>query len=326
MINFLKGALGVPEGMFTNMAYGRIEELYSKEMTKLQGDSTQREEAERRMKERHDLNIQQPFPGSEETTPSKEKAEEKKEEPVAVEIKSVKRVKTLASKKQFKKPRIEEAEKEAEPSVASQSAQQSSQSDMHFGLYMTLTDEEPVQAVPISMKAPEIIFWDILKNNRKEYFRLKRVGDLFEVYVTWGKVIRSCSRSDLEEMHKVGIKLYGSVMQRTEMSLIKVAVEYLCMMFEPEKVVNKIKDLHHEYGFKKIDHWMLFENCGVYMITIDKSYHEYYLVDKIYDHSKEKLEGMLKENLVWAKGSDMARIVIRRTINQSLGLDPNLGN
>ncbi|KAI3728689.1 hypothetical protein L6452_17330 [Arctium lappa] len=151
MINFLKGALRVPEGMFTNMAYGRIEELYSKEMAKLQGDSTQREEAERRMKERHDLNIQQPFPESEETTPSKEKAKEKKEEPVAVDVKSVKRVKTLASKKQSKKPRVEEAEKEAEPSVASQSAHQSSQSNVQFELYMTVTDSEPVKANPISV-------------------------------------------------------------------------------------------------------------------------------------------------------------------------------
>ncbi|KAI3759045.1 hypothetical protein L6452_06618 [Arctium lappa] len=79
-----------------------------KEITKLQGDSVQREEVERRMKERHDLNIQRPFP--EETTPSKEKAEEMKEEPesVGVEAKSGKRVKTIASKRQSKRPRIEE--------------------------------------------------------------------------------------------------------------------------------------------------------------------------------------------------------------------------
>ncbi|KAI3746375.1 hypothetical protein L6452_08806 [Arctium lappa] len=65
MINFLKGALGVAEGMFTNMPYGRIEELYTKDMANLKGDSTQTVEAERKMKERHDLNIQQPFPDSE---------------------------------------------------------------------------------------------------------------------------------------------------------------------------------------------------------------------------------------------------------------------
>ncbi|KAI3685215.1 hypothetical protein L6452_34453 [Arctium lappa] len=38
MINFLKGSIGVPEGMFTNMSFSRIEELYKKEMAKLQGD------------------------------------------------------------------------------------------------------------------------------------------------------------------------------------------------------------------------------------------------------------------------------------------------
>ncbi|KAI3736187.1 hypothetical protein L6452_15724 [Arctium lappa] len=224
-------------------------------------------------------------------------------------------MKTIASKKQFKRPRVEErAETEAEPSVTPlvesvQNLEQSNkQSDEHVGMYMTLI--EPVPAVPISMKAPEIIFWDILRDNRKDYFRLKRVGDVFEVYPTWGKLVRSCSRADLEEMHKVGMKLYEPMFKGTEENLLKVAMEYLCMMFEPEKVVYRIKDLHHEYGFKKIDHWILFENCGVYMITIDKCYYEYYLVDKIYDHSKEKLEGMLKAKLVCAKDSEMARIVV----------------
>ncbi|KAI3685124.1 hypothetical protein L6452_34358 [Arctium lappa] len=260
-------------------------------------------------------------------TPTKDKAEDTKEENVTVEAKSAKRVKTIASKKQSKKPRIEESEREAEssilpsaepeqnpePSVAdhteqpSQSAQQTSQSEEHVGLYMTLI--EPVQAVPISVKAQEVIFWDILRENRKEYFRLKRVGDVFEVYSTWVKVIRSCSRANLEEMHKVGMKLYEPMMKGTEESHLKIAMEYLCMMFELEKVVHRIKDLHHGYVFKKIDKWILFENCGVYMITIDNCYHEYYLVDKVYDHSKEKLNGMLKAKLVCAKESEMAKIV-----------------
>ncbi|KAI3770627.1 hypothetical protein L6452_01767 [Arctium lappa] len=119
MINFLKGAIGVKGEMFNNMAYTQVEELYQKEMLKLQGDSAQREEAERRMKERHDLNIQKPFP--EETTPSKDKTEEMKEEHegVGVEATSGKRVKTIASKKQNKRPRVEETAETAEPSVTS---------------------------------------------------------------------------------------------------------------------------------------------------------------------------------------------------------------
>ncbi|KAI3758158.1 hypothetical protein L6452_05710 [Arctium lappa] len=168
------------------------------------------------------------------------------------------------------------------------------------------------------MKAPEIIFWDILRDQGKEYFRINRLGDHYEVYATWGKIIRSCSRSDLEETHKVGMSLYGKVLKEVGVSLTKIAIEYLCMMFEPERVKNRIKDLHHEYGFKKIDHWMLYEGCEVYVLTIDKSYNEYYLVDKVYDHSKAKLQAMLKAKLVCPKNSEMARIIM--SWNERIGV------
>ncbi|KAI3667274.1 hypothetical protein L6452_42324 [Arctium lappa] len=328
MINFLKGSIGVKGEMFTNMAYSQVEELYKKEMAKLQGDSSQREEAERRMKERHDLNIQQPFP--EEVTPTKENKEEP--ENVGMEAKSANRVKTIASKKLFKKQRVEEAEKEAEPSVTPsaefvQNPEQSNkQSNVHLELYMTIIDDKPVQDVPISMKAPEVIFWDIREDQRKKYFRLKRVGDIYEVYSTWGRLIRSCSRSDLEEMFKVGLGLYEKELTGERMSLIRLAMEYLCMMFDPSKVQHVIRDLHLQNKFQRIENWMIFERCGVYVITVDRAYHEYYLVDKIYDHSKGKLQAMLNAKLTCSKDSEMAKIVVSRTINQSLGLDPNLGN
>ncbi|KAI3729649.1 hypothetical protein L6452_18311 [Arctium lappa] len=290
MINFLKEAIGVPEGMFTSMSFGKLEELCQKEMAKLKGDSTQREEDERKMKERHDLNIQQPFPESEEETPIKEKKEEKKEETLAHQIGVIKRKKTIATKPKAKRARIEEerAEVEQEP-----------------------TDEP--------LAEPE-------QSNQKEYFRFKRMGDQFEVYATWGKIIRSCSRSDLEEMFKIGMSMYENVLTGEERSLIRLAMEYLCMMFDPSRVQHVVRDLHLENKFQRKKKWMLFERCGVYVITVDRAYHEYYLVDKIYDHSKAKLQGMLNAKLICSKDSEMARIVVRRILNQSLGLDPNLGN
>ncbi|KAI3665008.1 hypothetical protein L6452_43624 [Arctium lappa] len=331
MINFLKGAIGVKGEMFTNMAYTQVEELYQKEMAKIQGDSAQREEAERRMKERHDLNIQKPFP--EETTHSKDKVEEKKEEPesVGVEAKAGKRVKTIASKRLSKRPRVEEttesaAEHSEVPIVESVQIPEQSRKPTTESMDLYMTIVELLKAVPISMKAPEITFWDILRDNGKDFFRIKRTDGSFEAYSTWGRVVRSCSRADIEELYKVGIKLYEPVLKGTEENLLKIAMEYLCMMFDPERVAYRIKDHQHEFIFKKIDKWILFENCGVYMITIDNCYHEYYLVDRIYEHNKEKLEGMLKATLVCTKDSEMAKIMVRRTVNQSLGLDPNLGN
>ncbi|KAI3669240.1 hypothetical protein L6452_40467 [Arctium lappa] len=152
------------------------------------------------------------------------------------------------------------------------------------------------------------------------------MGDKYKVYSTWGKIIKSCSRSDLEEMFKVGMSLYEKDLTGGGMSLIRLAMEYLCIMFDPRKVQHVVRDLHLENKFQRIDNWILFERCGVYVIPIDKSYHEYYLVDKIYDHSKAKFQGMLNAKMVCSKDSEMAKIVVRRTINQSLGLDPNLCN
>ncbi|KAI3735255.1 hypothetical protein L6452_14747 [Arctium lappa] len=332
MINFLKGAIGVKGEMFTHMAYSQVEELYRKEMTKLQGDSSQREEAERRMKERHDLNIQQPFP--EKTTPSKDKAEEKIEEQENVEVKakSSKRVKSIASKMQSKRQRIEErTESEAEtpvtPSVEPNQNSESSnkQSSEQVELFMTLTNDDPIQVDPISIQAPEIIFWDILEDQRKKFFRIKRLGDIYEVYPTWGSFIRRCTRSDLEEMFKVGMRLYEKELTGEERNLIRLAMEYLCMMFEPSKVQHVIRDLHLENKFLRIENWKIFERCGVYVITVNGAYHEYYLVDKTYEHSKGKLQAMLNAKLICSKDSEMAKVVVSRIINQSLGLDPNLG-
>ncbi|KAI3667082.1 hypothetical protein L6452_42127 [Arctium lappa] len=198
------------------------------------------------MKERHDLNIQQPFPDSEEGTPTKEKVEVKKEETLAQKIGAVKRKKSIATKTKAKIQRTEEGEKEQSserlevkssrpivaPSVEQQkqaeqvetqekgqeqtSQQPSEQSrpyDEQCDLYKTVTDEEPVKVDPISVEAPEIIHWDTLVDKRTEYIRIKRMGEKYEVYSTWGKIIRSCSRTDLEEMYKVGLNLYGDLLK-----------------------------------------------------------------------------------------------------------------
>ncbi|KAI3667208.1 hypothetical protein L6452_42257 [Arctium lappa] len=114
MINFLKGVIGVPEGIFTGMSFGKLEELSQKEMAKLKGDFIQRVEVERKLKQRHDLNIQQPFPDSEEGTPIKEKTEAKQEETLAQQIGAIKRKKSIATKPKAKRSRTEEAEKESE--------------------------------------------------------------------------------------------------------------------------------------------------------------------------------------------------------------------
>ncbi|KAI3735223.1 hypothetical protein L6452_14714 [Arctium lappa] len=309
--------------MFIKMTFDQVKGLYEKEMGKLQSNEKARVEFEKKAKERHDVNINQPFPESEEGTPTKEKAEIKEEETLAQKIKKIKRVKSIASKgprseerqkeekkkeatigqsqrilkrtkmmakrkKIDKKPRVEEEKKVAEEEeapkneekrVESQEVPQSSDVNM----YMVVMDKipKPITAEPVGFKPPEVIHWDIMKVDGKEYIRLKRNDEKYYVFSTWNKIARECSRSDLEEMFEVGMKLHADQLKAP--------------------------------------------GSGVYELAMDTFHMEYYLVVRVYNHTSLKLHAMLNKKLGCAPNSEMAKYLIQRTINQSMGLDSNIG-
>ncbi|KAI3728782.1 hypothetical protein L6452_17424 [Arctium lappa] len=125
---------------------------------------------------------------------------------------------------------------------------------------------------------------------------------------------------DLEEMFEIGMKLYADLLKAPEISITKLVMEYLCMMFKPEEVEHVIKNV-----FKSVNSWTLYETSGVYTVTLDLNHTEYFLVDRVYNHSRLKLHAMLKKKLGCIPDSEMAKYLIQRTINQSLGLDANTG-
>ncbi|KAI3672796.1 hypothetical protein L6452_38896 [Arctium lappa] len=161
MITFLKGAVGVKKEMFTKMSFEQIKGLYEVEMTKLQGNDRARVEPEKKMKERHDLQIQKPFLDEQESP--------RKEATLGDSLRKLKRTKMMARRTPTKKPRVEEAEKEqrgAEEEGAPKSVEQeepSSTADVN--LYMVVMDKvpEPISAEPVGVKPPQIIHWDTLK-------------------------------------------------------------------------------------------------------------------------------------------------------------------
>ncbi|KAI3718375.1 hypothetical protein L6452_19242 [Arctium lappa] len=317
MIIFLKGAVGVRKEMFSKMSFEKIKELYDSEMKKLQGNETARVEMEKRMKESNDFDFQKPFPDEQETPP-------KKEATLGESLRTLKRTKMMARRKSTKKPRVSEgeAEKVAEEEVAPESSnQQESSIKDDVSLYMVVMNKvpEPISAEPVGVKPPEIIHWDILTMDGKDYIRLKRKGDKYEVFNTWVKIVRTCSRSDIEEMFDIGIKLYADHLNTPGISLTKLVMEYLCMMFKPEEVDQVIKSV-----FKEVTSWTLYETSGVYAVTLDRNHTEYFLVDRVYNHTRLKVHAMLKKKLGCAPNSEMAKYLIQRIINQSLGLNPDL--
>ncbi|KAI3677786.1 hypothetical protein L6452_37056 [Arctium lappa] len=287
MITFLRSAIGVKKEMFVKMSFDQIKDLYEKEMGKLKSNEKDRVEFEKKAKKRHDININQPFPESEEGTLTKgkeEKREEKKKEATTGQgQRNLKRTKMMSKRKKIvKKPRIdseEGAEKVAEEEEAPESStmkEPASTDDVK--MYMVVMDKvpEPISAEPVGVKPPEEINWDILEVDGKEYIRLKRSDEKYEVYATWNKIVRTCSRSDLEEMFEIGMRLYADQLKAPEVSINKLAMEYMCMMFKPEEEMLKL----HE---------------------------------------------MLKKKLGCVPDSEVAKYLIKRIINQSLGLNPNTG-
>ncbi|KAI3665019.1 hypothetical protein L6452_43635 [Arctium lappa] len=223
MITFLRSAIGVNNEMFVKMTFDQIKDLYEKEMGKLKSNEKDRMEFEKKAKERHDVNINQPFPESEEGTPIKEKAENKEEK-------------------------------------------------------------------------------------KKRHLRMKL------------NLRKECSRSDLEEMFEVGMKVYADQLTAPGLPIVKLVMEYLCMLFNPEAVKHLIRDV-----FKTVRGWTLNERSGVYELALDTFHMEYYLVDRVYNHTNLKLHAMLNKKLGCVPNSEMAKYLIQRTINQSMGLDPNIG-
>ncbi|KAI3769037.1 hypothetical protein L6452_00133 [Arctium lappa] len=241
MIIFLKGAVGVRKEMFSKMSFEKIKELYDSEMLKLQGNETTRVEMKKRMKESNDFLIQKPFPDEQETPP-------KKEATLGESLRTLKRTKMMARRKSTKKPRIAEgeAEKVAEDEGAPESSKQKEPSSTDdVNMYMVVMDKvpEPISAEPVGVKPPEVILWDTLTVDGKEYIRLKRKDEKYEVFNTWAKIVRTCSRSDLEEMFEIGMKLYADILKAPEISITKLVVEYLCMMFKPDEVEHVIRNV-----------------------------------------------------------------------------------
>ncbi|KAI3729969.1 hypothetical protein L6452_18642 [Arctium lappa] len=313
MITFLKGAVGVKKEMFSKMSFDQIKGMYDAEMIKLQGNESARVEMEKRMKESNDFLIQKPFPDEQETP--------KKEDTIGESLRTLKRTKMMARRKIIKKPRITEgeAEKVAEEEGAPEPSEQKEPSSTDdVKMYMVVMDKvpEPISAEPVGVKPPEVIHWDTLTVDGKEYIRLKRKDEKYEVFNTWAKIVRTCSRSDIEEMFEIGMKLYADQLKAPGISITKLVMEYLCMMFKPDEVEGVIRSV-----FQTVNNWTLYETSGVYAVTLDRNHIEYFLVDRVYNHSRLKLHAMLKKKLGCVENSEMAKYLIQRMINQCLGLN-----
>ena len=75
------------------------------------------------------------------------------------------------------------------------------------------------------------------------------------------------------------MKKYADRIVREEYDLIRLTMEYLCMMYAPEKVRHLLVSED-----ETVTRWILYEKCGVYQLTTLNSRYEFYLAEREYEH------------------------------------------
>ena len=126
-------------------------------------------------------------------------------------------------------------------------------------------------------------------------------------------------RHDLNEMFEVGMQLYGDkVAQRGGHDCIKIAMDYLYMMYAHEKVRFLI-----DVEDQTVIRWMLYENCGVHSLTISNFRYEFYLCEKEYQHGPRSIRTMLDVKPIAHGMSELSKDTVRKIFRQRERISDN---
>ena len=172
-------------------------------------------------------------------------------------------------------------------------------------------DGETVDAQPIGVRGPEIVDWDTILDGRKNYYRITRKDGSQEGFSGFIILLMYSFRHDLDEIFGVGKKKYADKIGQGPYDYIRIAMEYLCMMYDTERVkfLIAVED-------QRVTRWNLYERCGVYSATICDSRYEFYLVEKEYDHGARKMKSMLNIKLVENGISELAKDLVKTILKQ----------
>ncbi|KAJ9560628.1 hypothetical protein OSB04_005788, partial [Centaurea solstitialis] len=147
--------------------------------------------------------------------------------------------------------------------------------------------------------------WEVISQSNRLYYKLDRHGGYKDFWKTFSDLLEHCSRDNLKEIFEHGMAVYGEVLNEEEVEdamvdKIKKALEWLCMLFNVNRVQNLIVQ-----EVETVNQWVLYESCGVYAVVCDGSNCEYYLVEGDYNHSLVKLQKMIEKGLSCSISSEM---------------------
>ncbi|GKB87578.1 hypothetical protein Tco_0959850 [Tanacetum coccineum] len=101
-------------------------------------------------------------------------------------------------------------------------------------------DEVAIDAIPLAVKSPSIVDWEIYKEERKSYYQIMRADGKSQMYMFFSQMLKSFDREDLEDLYKLVKAKYESTRQVEDLDLLLWGD--LKTMFEPHVEDKLVKN------------------------------------------------------------------------------------
>ncbi|GJS87581.1 hypothetical protein Tco_0770217 [Tanacetum coccineum] len=170
-------------------------------------------------------------------------------------------------------------------------------------------EEVTIDVIPLAVKSPMIVNWNIHKKGKKSYYQIIRAGRKSQMYNIFSQMIKSFDREDLEDLYKLVKARYGSTKPVESMDYL--LWNDMKIMFEPH-VEDEVWKLQNGY---KVLEWKLYDSCRVQFLRM-QSMQIYMLVEKKYPLTPPTLLMMLEKKLQIDYESEMAYQLYKLIIKQ----------
>ncbi|GJX39770.1 hypothetical protein Tco_0253073 [Tanacetum coccineum] len=81
-------------------------------------------------------------------------------------------------------------------------------------------EEVAIDSIPLAVKSPRIVGWEMHKEGRKSYYRIMRADGKSQTYLIFSRMLKSFNREDLEDLYKLVKAKYKSTRPVEDLDLI----------------------------------------------------------------------------------------------------------
>nr|GEX44843.1 hypothetical protein [Tanacetum cinerariifolium] len=175
-------------------------------------------------------------------------------------------------------------------------------------------DDVFFEATPLTQKVP-IVDYQIVVIDNKPRYKIKRVDDTQQLYISFTTLLKSFDREDLEALWKIVRDIF-STSKPTNFSDEYLLLTLKTMFEEPDGQDAIWRNQKSVHGLALVRRWKLLASCGVHVITLS-TVQLFLLVERRYPLSRFTLEQLVNVARLQVKEeSEMSLELLRFTRQQ----------